>query len=276
MIFEVQALGSPLNEFIESIFYFKDFMPEHTIERVVPTGHIFILFELDGIPRNTFDKESLEPNAVFQKVWVSGMHKNYLSISAHQKSEMLVIQLKPYGGFPVFKFPIHELNDRVIPAEEILGKEILELRANILTQKTPKDKMTTAENWLHKQMDFNGAPPKEITDLLHQLLEKPFTEHQSILQLYPKTQKHLIAQFKKFLGLTPKVLHRIIRFNDILQQIQHQKSINWSQITYLSGYADQSHFIKEFKEFSGFNPQEFILQDFHNKEANFFPLDPKG
>ena len=46
MIFETHTLKAPLNKYIESIFHFKGFMPDHSIERVVPTGHLFILFEL--------------------------------------------------------------------------------------------------------------------------------------------------------------------------------------------------------------------------------------
>ncbi len=110
--------------------------------------------------------------------------------------------------------------------------------------------------------------------ILQQFKTQPLSNHQTIVKNYPRTQKHLIEQFKKFCGLTPKVLHRIFRFNDILQQIQNKQNISWSQVAYLSGYSDQSHFIKEFKEFSGFNPNEFIDRAFNEGEPNFFPLDP--
>ena len=106
MIFETHTLSPPIDRFIESVFHYKDFMPDHSIERVVPTGHIFIIFELDGMQRNTFDNETLKPNGTFTKVWISGMHRNYISISANQKSEMLVIQFKPFGAYPFFHFPL--------------------------------------------------------------------------------------------------------------------------------------------------------------------------
>ena len=125
MIFNIHPLQNPLKDYVESIFHFKDFMPDHSIERVVPTGHIFILFELDGIPRHTFDNETLKPNQTYTKVWISGIHKNYISISAPQNSEMFVIQFKPLGAFPFFHFPIERLNEKIVPAETILGKEIL-------------------------------------------------------------------------------------------------------------------------------------------------------
>lgn len=106
MIFQPHLLDKSYSPYIESIFHFKDFIPDHSIERVVPTGHLFILFELDGFERNTFDNESLKPNNSYQKVWISGVHRNYISISAHENSEMFVIQFKPYGSYPFLHFPI--------------------------------------------------------------------------------------------------------------------------------------------------------------------------
>jgi hypothetical protein len=80
MTFETHILKGVLNQYIESIFHLKDFMPDHSVEHVVPTGQIFIIFELDGFTRNTFDNKILKSNNTFTKVWVSGMHKNYISI----------------------------------------------------------------------------------------------------------------------------------------------------------------------------------------------------
>lgn len=276
MIFETHTLTAPLDTYVESIFYFKNFQPDHSIERVVPTGHIFILFELDGIPRKTYDAESLAPLQTFKQVWISGMHKNFLSISAHQDSEMFVIQLKPYGGFPFFHIPIHQLNDRVVSATEILGEEMLELRKKILVAKTVQEKFLIAKKWLFSRFDLSKIPSSELLDIVQELRVQPLKAHKKIIQSYPHSQKHLIGQFKKFCGLTPKVFHRIMRFNEILMEIHAQKGINWAQIAYNFGYTDQSHFIKEFKEFSGFNPSEFISLALEEEEPNFFPLDRDG
>ena len=276
MIFETHTLGNPLFNYIESIFYFKEFKPEHSIERVVPTGNLFIIFELDGFVRHTFDNKSLKQNGNYTNVWVSGMHKDYLSISAHQDSEMFVIQFKANGASPFFDIPINELNNKVISAQEVFGSRILELRNTILNAKSTSEKFKHAENWLLKRFDKSKSAPKEILSILEQLKSKPVSESSAIIASYPNSQKHLINQDKKYLGVTPQVFHRIFRFNEILKQIQNKQQLKWTDIAYEFGYSDQSHFIKEFKEFSGFNPQEFINADYHKNEPNFFPLDKEG
>ena len=277
MIFETHTIEKPLVNQVESIFYYKGFKPDHSIERVVPTGHVFIIFELDGFEYHTFDKKTLEPNGTYKNVWISGMHKDYLSISAHQDSEMLVIQFKTSGSYPFLKIPIHQLNNKVVDAKELFGDEILELREQILKGESPSEKFKSVDDWLMHKFDVNKIPSIGVLDILSQLKAKPITESSKIIASYPNTQKHLISQFKTYFGLTPKVFHRIFRFNEILKQIQNKEQLVWSQIAYEFGYSDQSHFIKEFKEFSGFNPQEFINSDYHkDDETNFFPLDRKG
>lgn len=276
MIFETHILEQPLLNHIESIFYFKNFQPNHSIERVVPTGHVFIIFELDGFERHTYDNETLEPNGNFKNVWVSGMHKNYLSISAHQNSEMLVIQFKANGAYPFFNCEIQDLNNKVINAQDLFGEAILELRHEIIKHDDVSEKFKLVEQWLNKNYDAKKTPDTAIVEILNLLKTKSERENNSITETYMKSQKHLISQFKTYFGLTPKVFHRIFRFNDLLQQIHQKQNLEWSQIAHEFGYADQSHFIKEFKEFSGFNPQEFIKAGFQNDETNFFPLDRKG
>jgi AraC-like DNA-binding protein len=256
--------------------HFQNFVPDHSIERLVPTGNVFIIFELDGFVRHTHDNETLEPIEEFTKAWVSGMHKNYISISAKPNSEMLAIQLKTNGAYPFLHFPVQDLNDRVVPAQEVFGEEVLHLRQEMLQQSSQEGKLKLAEQWLLKRLNPSLAPPAELVEVLEKIQQQSVVHYTKIVDEYSKTQKHLIDQFKKYIGLTPKYYQRIIRFNEILQAIRQNEKIEWSQIAYQGEYADQSHFIKEFKHFSGFNPQKFIKNDFHHDRDNFFPLDREG
>lgn len=68
-------------------------------------------------------------------------------------------------------------------------------------------------------------------------------------------------------SLTPKIYQRILRFNEILPKIRDKEQTAWAEVAYPCGYSDQSHFIKEFSHFSGFNPQEFIGLEYNRGES---------
>lgn len=276
MIFETASLPPAIDRCLESLFHLKGFKPDHSIERVVPTGHVFIIFEFDGMPRHTFDNETLKPDREFTRVWISGMHRRYLSISALPDSEMLVMQFKPAGSHPFLHIDVSRLNEQVVPAEEVLGEGILDLRERLLTADSSQDKFEIALRWLEARFDAGKTPPDELMKIVEALQNEPVGRFDEAVRGYPNSAKHLIDQFKKYVGLTPKVFQRILRFSELLQQLQREEKIDWADIAYRCGYADQSHFIREFRHFSGFNPTEFIRQEFNKGESNFFPLDRGG
>jgi AraC-like DNA-binding protein len=55
------------------------------------------------------------------------------------------------------------------------------------------------------------------------------------------------------------MIQRVFRFNSVLLRAR-DAGMNWTELSYAAGYADQSHFIKEFKQFTGFTPQLFLKQ----------------
>jgi len=236
---------------------------------------MYLIFELDGISRNTFDNDTLEPLETFEKVWISGQQTSYITISAHKSSEMFVIQFKACGATPFLHTNAHMLTNRILPAVKILGNEVLDLREVLLSGVNPQKKFQIIDKWLKKQFNETWKPPVPLQKVLEELKDKPVSKLSNVIEEYPYSQKHLIEQFKKYVGLTPKAFQRIIRFNEIFQKIKGNKQVAWAEIAYQCGYSDQSHFIKEFTHFSGFNPQEFIAQKYSNNENNFFPLDSK-
>ena len=259
--------------YIESIFHYSGLMPDHSIERVVPTGHLFILFELDDHIRHTYDNDSLEPNADFSKAWISGMHRNYISISAHENSEMLVIQFKAFGSYPFLHEATDMFNELVIPAHEVVGDSLYALRDAMKTANGVDAKFSLAENWLLDRLDIARAPPRPLLEFITQLQAEPAAGLNALIDAYPGSQKKLIDEFKKYVGLTPKYYQRILRFNDLLQKIRDKDVVTWTEVAQDCGFFDQSHFIKEFRHFSGMNPEEFIRNDLNQDEPNFFPLD---
>ena len=276
LIFETREPRPRFRDLIESIFHFTGFEPDHSIERVVPTGHSFVIFELDDMERHTFDNDTLKPNASYRKAWVSGVHRHYLSISAHPDSEMFVIQFKACGAHPFLHMPMHEVADRVVAGTDILDGELMTLRETIAAAAGSADKFSVAEAWLESRYDESLAPPDSVLAVVRLLQEQPASKLNEIVAGFSGTQKHLISLFKKFVGVTPKQYQRILRFNDVFVQMQNDQFLSWSDIAHRCGYSDQSHFIREFRNFSGYKPESFLQEGFEEDTTNFFPLDREG
>ena len=96
-------------------------------------------------------------------------------------------------------------------------------------------------------------------------------------------RRHLIVQFYKYFGMAPKMIARISRFHLAVAAVHRlgrdpfayaegkpylqaegrvraatQKAMRWADLALGCGYYDQSHFINEFRSFSGLSPLEFL------------------
>jgi len=70
--------------------------------------------------------------------------------------------------------------------------------------------------------------------------------------------KKLIRLFAEQVGMTPKAYLRISRFQQVVSRVHAASNIDWMELVERLGYHDQPHFIREFKEFSGFTPTEYF------------------
>jgi transcriptional regulator GlxA family with amidase domain len=89
------------------------------------------------------------------------------------------------------------------------------------------------------------------------------------------SQRRFIQMFSSHVGLTPKVFYRVLRFQRARVLAEKLEAPAWAELAVACGYFDQSHLIKDFKEFSGSTPNTYSVQQ-HHKDArlkdNHVPL----
>jgi AraC-like DNA-binding protein len=80
-------------------------------------------------------------------------------------------------------------------------------------------------------------------------------------------------KFLKQIGLSPKQLGKVIRLQTALKLLLNRKTGTFTQIAYESEYYDQNHFIKDFKEFTGTTPKDFLADDTLALSSLFYTKD---
>ena len=72
------------------------------------------------------------------------------------------------------------------------------------------------------------------------------------------TRKHLIARFREQVGLPPKTIARILRFRGALAGLENGNGDRLAEIAQDCGYYDHAHLNRDFREFAGLTPTEFL------------------
>ncbi len=273
MILKTHTPSSLLNRYVAQMIYFSGYQPKHSIERIVPDTMVTLVVELDNKPRCIYDNVTQEPIEEFSSAWFSGFHKGYISIQAVPDSEMFVIMFRPGGAFPFLHKPLDIYTGKVVNAKAVFGNDVIGLRNDLLEEKDADQRFTIAKKWLHQRMDSESIPEKVIGSAIEMIQDNTYDTLLKLVEKSGYSQKQFIFLFKKFVGVTPKYFQRILRFNEILPKIHNKEKINWAQLGAECGYADQAHFIKEFKEFSGFNPSKYLTDYGDLDRYNFFPID---
>ncbi len=261
----------PLAAAVELIFCVDEYSPEHQIERLVPTGRVNLVFELDGRPRHVFDNETQEPQGEFRGAWLSGVHSNYILIGETlPESRVAAVQFVPGRARSLIPRDLSEFNDRVVPAVEVFGESVLELRERLLELDAPAVNRAI-EQWLLDRHDAASTPPPVVCDVVRRMLAQP--EDVPLTELVEAdgsvSYKHFVELFKRHVGPNPKRMQRILRFAQVFERIHGQEQVDWVQLSLDLGYSDQAHFIRDFASFSGYRPQRFV-KDGHER-LNFFP-----
>ncbi|MEZ4852492.1 MAG: helix-turn-helix domain-containing protein [Bacteroidia bacterium] len=272
MITRTHIPSFPLNQFIDHFFYYAGYNPVHSVERFLPDGEVQIIFDLTHYPKFIYDNETLEAIQSCQKVWFSGFRTKPITIPSGKESEMLIVQFKKGKAFPFLLTPMYSLTNLVVDAELVLTPEILSIRGRLLEARTPFLKLQILEKHLLK-IYLNKLSENPFVDFaVSTILTAP--NQYSIKTISEKagySQKHIIKLFKEHIGVTPKEFLKVIRFQKAIEQIEQQEEVDWSAIAHDCGFYDQSHFIADFKHFSGFTPTEYMRQK--GEILNYIPIE---
>jgi len=70
------------------------------------------------------------------------------------------------------------------------------------------------------------------------------------------SHRRLIARYRDTVGLPPKLVARIVRFERVTAHITTNPAIDWATAATACGYFDQAHLAREVRELAGITPTE--------------------
>ncbi len=271
MLLKLHTPPPPLGNLVALLTYYKGYQPGHSIDRFLPDGNVELVIDLTDFPKQVYDNETLAVKQAFRRAWISGLRREFISIHAGQDAEMFVVTFRKGAARAVVGMPLTELTEQVVEGDLVFGKPILLLREALLAAESPEAKMAVAERHLLSMAGNEIQPNPFVQYAVDQILLHPGrVSLETLSRKVGYSQKHLIQMFKEEVGLPPKAFLRIIRFQRAIEEIERRGAIEWSHLALDCGYYDQAHFIRDFKRFSGFTPEQYLQRK--NGMLNYVPV----
>ncbi len=176
-------------------------------------------------------------------------------------SKVILIQLHAWSFSYYSENDFSNFTDDISKSEsnqELFGKNIDLSSTSILEDTINLTQTHFAE------IDKKQTQKKFIEQLASKIVsQKGDCKISDLTKEYDYSEKWIQKKFKKATGLTPKQFAKIIQFRDSIDKIAYDDSdSSLTSIGYESGFNDQSHFIKNFRQFVGTTPSKFDPKNF--------------
>jgi hypothetical protein len=185
------------------------------------------------------------------------------------------VRFYPYGFANFVSIPIKDLANRDTPIELLFGESpSKELEQKIIHATNAKKRIEIMEDFLLSKLSNKVTIDSIVKTTIDTIfLTKGRASINTILKDDPSKRRQLERKFLKQIGISPKQLGRVIRLQTVLKMLLKQQPKSLTKIAYESEYYDQAHFIKDFKEFTGTNPKEFLEDEKMTLSALFYSED---
>lgn len=229
-------------------------------QRVIPDGCIEMFFILgDDVKRFTSgDDFIIQPRAM-----VFGQITEPYYVQPTGYVNTFAVRFYPYGFANFVKTPIQDLADKETLLTTLFEENAAwELEQHIIKASSTNTRIEVVESFLLDRLTDQSTVDSIVKSTIDTLfLTKGGVPINSILKDELSKRRNLERKFSKQVGISPKQLGKVIRLQAALKMLLNKEAENLTQIAYESEYFDQAHFIKDFREFTGVNPKEYLNDD---------------
>jgi AraC-like DNA-binding protein len=258
MEYVARVPAPPLDRFIDDIYCLSG-VPRHRRMNVppMPSAHLFVNL---GGPARLWDSDPAVPPAVFTDGWFMGMWTRRFTVEYPVPVRLVGVHFKPWGLSPFVAVPASELRDRWVPVDAVWQRCLDRIRNQVGDLASPTGMLQALETELRSRL---ADAPSRGLDLVQHTGGRLEICHGTVpigalTEAAGVSGNHLAQQFKSHVGVTPKRVARIYRFARLILSVDARHPVDWSQLAPTAGYFDQAHFSREFKDFTGHTPTQYL------------------
>ncbi len=155
----------------------------------------------------------------------------------------------------LFEIDAHYLTDRVYSLDEFDKKS--DLRNIILDTDDSSEKIRILSDFLTKKAREVGSPDLLVSAALQLLSEGKVSQVKDLISYFNVSERQLERRFLASVGVSPRHYLQTLRFRTVVQFIRNNRYGRLSEIAHELDFADQPHFNRVIRKFSGLNPKRF-------------------
>jgi AraC-like DNA-binding protein len=191
--------------------------------------------------------------------FVAAPHTTHAIVDSDGEQHGVEVRLTPLGTHMLLGVPMHELADRVVPLEDVLGRGGAELPERLHAAGSWPARFALLDRLLARRLDEARRPDAGVEHSWWRLVQSHGgASIEALADEVGWSRRHLFARFRDHTGLPPKVFARILRFQRAATLMTDAGGPSLCEIALDCGYYDQAHLNRDFRAFAGRTPTDLM------------------
>jgi AraC-like DNA-binding protein len=225
--------------------------------REVPTGDVAVIISWGA----TLDVSGPRYGALRPTSFVVGLHDAYAVVEPREPWAGMQVDLTPLGAHILLGVPMDALTNRLVALEDVLGPDTSLLVERLFEARLSDARFDVLEAVLLSRLDGAREPSPDVDWAWRRLAATHgAVDIGALTEELGCSRRHLSRRFREQVGIAPKALARILRFRRVLELIERDGVDGWADIAVRCGYYDQPHLNRDFREFAGHTPREYVMR----------------
>jgi len=244
----------PLRAAVQCVWFTSGATDGQPRQRVLPNGVIELIFALDDAGHAVIEGDAIR---TVRRCWIAGLQRGPLTIAPAVGGRLVGVRFRP-GGLPaLWRLPASELTDKVSELDGFDDTALLALRDRLAHAATLSDLGAALTAGLVDRLAATTTPAR-VRQAVAALRTHPESGIGALADRLGITHQHLVRVFRDRVGVPPRLLARILRFDGAVRLAQAGAAPpRWSELATAAGYYDQAHLIAEFRTFAGTTPTAY-------------------
>jgi len=223
--------------------------------RLVPTGQVTVIVNLGDPYARVARLGAPKPDSGPIGSLVSGLDDGPAVCEHLGGQEAIRMQLTPLGAYRLFAMPQSELANTSIELRDVLGPEADELAERVASAASWCRRFDLVDAALLARIHDGPEADPEVVQAWRSVTTRPGAV--SIARIAAEvgwSQRHLLRRFTRQVGLTPKTVARVARFQRAVGMLS-RPGVDLAEVSAACGFYDQAHLSRDFRDLAGVSPR---------------------